>query len=109
MTKMEGHLGELLKSLATAMGKLYGSRLRGVYVYGSYARGDWDPESDCDVLIILDDFSSYGAEVERTAALASALSLQYGISVSQVFLREHEWLAGDSPFVLNVRDEAVAV
>ena len=59
-----------------------------------------------DVLVVLDDFTSYGAQVDRTAELAAALSLEYGVSISQVFLRERDWLASDSPFLRGVREEA---
>lgn len=105
---MSGHLKALLRGLRAPLVALYGSRLRGVYLYDSYARGDYDAESDVDVLVVLDDFESYGAEVDRTAELAAGLSLEYGVSISQVFLRERDWLRGDSPFLRNVRDEAIA-
>ena len=105
---MHGNPQTLLRALKTGMGKLYGARLHGVYLYGSYARGDYDVESDFDVLVVLDDFASYGAEVDCSADLAAALSLQYGVSISHVFFRELDWLTGDSPFLRGVRDEAIA-
>ncbi len=105
---MSGDIKTFLEELKAGLGALYADSLRGVYVYGSYARGDYDEESDFDVLVVLDDFASYGAEVDRTAELAAALSLEYGVSISQVFLREQDWLTGDSPFLRSVRDEAIA-
>lgn len=102
---MSGHPEVLLRELRIGLASLYGKRLRGVYSYGSYARGDYDAESDFDVLVVLDDFASYGPEVDRTAELASSLSLDHGVSVSQVFVREADWLTGDSMFLRNVRDE----
>ncbi len=105
---MKGNLENLLRELKAGLDALYGRSLREVYLYGSYARGDYDAESDFDVLVVLDDFASYGAEVDRTAELAANLSLQYNVSISQVFLNEHEWLNGDSPFLRSVREEATA-
>ena len=105
---MRGEAKTLLRELKAGLAALYGHSLRGVYLYGSYARGDHDAESDFDVLIVLNDFASYGAEVDRTAELAAALSLEYGVSISQVFLREQNWLTGDSLFLRSVREEATA-
>ena len=98
----------VLREVQGRLAMLYGERLRGVYLYGSYARGDYDAESDFDVLAVLDDFASYAEEVDRAAELTAALSLQYGVSISEVFVREQEWRTGDSPFLRNVREEAVA-
>ena len=98
----------LSSDLKAGLAALYDRRLRGAYLYGSYARGDYDAESDLDLLVVLDDFSSYGAEVDRTAELGSALSLRHGVSISQVFVRERDWLTADSPFLRNVREEATA-
>ena len=105
---MSGDTRVNLRELQARLAMLYGGRLRGVYLYGSYARGDYDAESDFDVLVVLDGFASYGAEVDRAAELTAALSLQYGVSISEVFVREQDWQTGDSPFLQNVREEAVA-
>jgi len=98
----------LLRELKAHLIALYTTRLRGVYLYGSYARGDCDPESDFDVLVVLDDLGSYGAEVDRTAETVAALSLEHAVSISLVFLREREWMNDESPFVRSVRTEAIA-
>lgn len=105
---MSGDVKALLRELKGELASIYGDSLRTVYVYGSYARGDYDEESDFDVLVVLADFVAYGAEVDRTAEFAAALSLEYDVSISHVFLREREWLTGDSPFLRSVREEVVA-
>lgn len=99
---------QLLAELKTGLQAIYGSRLKGLYLFGSYARGEQDVESDVDVLLVLDDFIDYGAEINRSGYLTSELSLKYGVSVSRVFMRESEWLHEETPFLLNVREEAVA-
>ena len=98
---------DILRELKRGLQLIYGNQLRGVYLFGSYARGDAERESDIDVLIVLRDFERYALEVDRTAELAADLSLKHGATVSLVFLRERDWMQGDSPFLSNVRDEAV--
>jgi predicted nucleotidyltransferase len=97
----------LLGELKSGLRGLYAQRLRGVYLYGSYARGEGECESDVDVLIILDQVDSYGGEVDRTSKLVSDVSLRYDISVSRVFVSEREWQKGEGLFLANVREESI--
>lgn len=56
--KMDPH--ELLVRIRAPLDEAFGPRLRGVVLYGSEARGQSDPDSDIDVLVLLDtpfDFS----------------------------------------------------
>ena len=99
----------LLPELKAGLAAIYGDRLSGVYLFGSYARGEEDRESDVDVLVLLDEIRHYAEEVDRTGALGSRLSLKYGVSISQVFMRESDWRRGETPFLANVREEAVTV
>ncbi len=97
----------LISELKTGLVRLYGDRLKSVYLYGSYARGDQDRESDIDILIILDHLDQYGKEVDRTSRLISDLSLENGLSISRVFVTEGDWLRHQTPFLVNAREEAI--
>jgi len=98
----------LMSELKTGLQTIYGDRLKGMYLYGSYARDEADPESDLDVLIVLDRIDHYSDEVHRTSQLGSDLSLKYSVSISKVYLRERDWRERESPFLANVREEAIA-
>jgi len=104
---MDRDIAMLLSELGAGLKAMYSTRLRGVYLFGSHARGDADPESDADVLVVLDRIDRYGTEVERTGPMISELSLKYGVSVSRSFVSEQDWLSGESPFLTNVREEAI--
>jgi predicted nucleotidyltransferase len=104
---MNGSVEVLLAELKSGLRGLYSQRLRGVYLYGSYARGEGERESDVDVLIVLDRLDSYGAEVDRTSKLVSNVSLKYGVSVSRVFVPEREWQKGEGLFLANIRRESI--
>lgn len=44
----------LLNQYITEIKKIYGSHLRQVILYGSYAREDFQSDSDVDIMILLD-------------------------------------------------------
>ncbi len=106
---MQGKISNVLKELKEALQQIYGENLRGVYLYGSYANGEEDPESDMDVAIVLKDYGDYWEEVQRTGQVISELSMEYGVSISPVRIREAQWLLGDSPFLNSVRKECIPV
>jgi predicted nucleotidyltransferase len=105
---LDNWLRELLAEMKQGLGRLYGDRLKGVYLYGSRARGEAQPDSDVDILVVLDEIDHYYGELERTAALVSSLSLRYDVSISRMFLPASEWRQGEGPFLLTVREDAVA-
>jgi len=101
--KVRSILGELKLRLVA----LYGERLRGVYLFGSYARDEAKEESDADILIVLDRVENYSREIDTTSELTSELSLEHGISLSRVFATEEQWRKGQTNFLQNLREEAV--
>lgn len=44
---------EILKQIKKRLQDAYGDRLQGVLLYGSEARGDAEPDSDIDLLVLL--------------------------------------------------------
>jgi len=98
----------LLRKLKKGLLGIYGNRLKVVYLYGSYARGEAQPGSDVDVMIVLDDYQSYGKEIDRTGELVSRLSLEYGLSISRVIMKEIQWQNGVTPLLRNIRAEGIA-
>lgn len=46
-------LAELTKEIVTSYEEIYGDDIVGIYLYGSYARGDFDDESDVDFVAIV--------------------------------------------------------
>lgn len=105
---MRQAIRSLLCELRRELLSLYGTRLVGVYLFGSQARGDATDESDVDVLVVLDEVANYGAEIARTSEAVGELSLRHGVAISRVFVSEGEWRCGSSTFVATVREEAVA-
>jgi hypothetical protein len=55
----------LLPRLRGELEKLYGPKLKQVLLYGSRARGDHGPDSDYDVLVVVEGPIDYWKEVEK--------------------------------------------
>lgn len=106
---MTARVKNILKEIKKGLSQLYGKRLRGLVLYGSYARGDNREGSDLDILVILNDFERSPIELDRTEDLMGDLSLKYLITISPLFMREKDWLTADKPLLRNVRVEGVPV
>jgi predicted nucleotidyltransferase len=105
--QLSGGIASLLTEFRSGLERVYNARLRGLYLYGSHARRQASPESDVDLLIVLDRLSSYGAEIDRTSELVSRLSLEYGVSISRVFVSEQDWRNSNGRFLASVREESL--
>lgn len=53
----ENRLSAVMADVVKKAKSLFGDRLGSVILYGSYARGDYDEESDIDVMITADIFA----------------------------------------------------
>ena len=100
-------LRNIVKELKRGLQDIYDEQLKGLYLYGSYARKDADVESDVDILIILDKIESYSDEIAKTSELVSELSLKYDKTISRVFVSRQDWNEKETPFLLNARKEAI--
>lgn len=89
---------------------IFSNAVRDAYLYGSCARGDFDTESDIDILLTVDaDASEIAKRRYAIAAVTSALSLKYGITVSVTAkpLTQFRRYAEVVPFYKNVVQEGL--
>lgn len=106
--KTRAEVDAILGELRRALEGIYGDRLCGLYLFGSYARGDARPGSDLDVLVVLDRVDSYGDEIKRTSRARAGLSLEHDVSISLVYVSEKEWLRNEASLLSHVRREGRA-
>lgn len=106
---MPENIKKILLDLKSGLKGIYRNRLKNVFLYGSYARGDAKAGSDLDVAVIVNDFSDIGKEIEITGKLVSDLSLKNNLVVSLHPVREKKWNNPSSPFLLNIKKEGIAI
>ncbi len=81
-----------LEAFSEAIRRRYGTKLAGVHLFGSRARGDFEPLSDVDVAVVLIRAESKTLD-EQIALydLAYDLLLQTGAEIQPWLFEAHEW------------------
>jgi predicted nucleotidyltransferase len=102
-------LNTILTELHHYLEELYGPRLVSLVLYGSQARGDAEPGSDIDVLVVLEGPVNPGEEIERSGDIVAGLSLVYDEVISSVFVSVDRFEREQSPLLINVRQEGITV
>jgi predicted nucleotidyltransferase len=104
---MNEKLQTILTELHRRFEAIYGERLVRLVLFGSQARGDAEPGSDIDVLVVLKGIVSPCEEIAKTINDVADISLEYNEVVSCVFVSEEQFERERSPLLLNVRREGV--
>lgn len=91
---------------------ILGKSLTKVILYGSYARGDYNDNSDVDLMILTTLTDSEIEKVEtKIFDLAFDYEIGYGMEISVVVKNEEHfnyWL-GALPFYNNVQEEGIVL
>jgi uncharacterized protein len=99
-----------LDRLRRELEAIYGARLKRALLYGSRARGDHGPDSDYDVLVVLDGPLDRWEERKRLSALSAAIGLETaGKVILSLKPLSEEQMQERTGFMFNVRREARAI
>ena len=102
-------LEKILKELCRRLEALYRERLVRLSLFGSQARGDAAPGSDIDVLVVLRGPVSPCTEIARTVNDVAEISLDHGVVIACVFVSQEAYGHEQSPLLLNVRQQEIAL
>ena len=107
--KINDKLKTILAELRSHFEQLYGDRLTQMVLYGSQARGDADPNSDIDVLVVLKAPVQVGEEIDRTIPIVADLSLHNDVVISCNFMNEERFTNYQGPLLRNIRREGILI
>lgn len=85
----------------------FAKRFASLWIYGSWARGEARPDSDVDLLVVLDKIKDFSADFNTTSSLAYQSTFGRGRAVvfSVTLTDQKTFLAGMEPLLLNIRRE----
>jgi predicted nucleotidyltransferase len=103
-------IDEISRRIVEESRRVFGDKLDKVILYGSYARGDFDEESDIDIMILADipaeEAWVYNSDI---ISLTSRLGLEHDVLISP-FVKDcatfYKYLSVE-PFYLNVIRDGV--
>lgn len=107
---MPKKMQNLIEQYISSVQKIYGSHLKQVILYGSYARGDFSDKSDIDIMLLvdlpdsrLDEFS------DNLSELGFDYNVEYGLWFMPIVknIEHFYYWAKTYPFYLNVVKEGV--
>jgi predicted nucleotidyltransferase len=100
---------QLARRVARELRELYGARLKQVVLFGSRARGDADPDSDMDLIVVLDPMDDRWAEHDRMDELLWRETLESGIVISAIPLSVSDLAEPKTMALMQARVEGRAV
>lgn len=106
---MHPELKNILMELRAGLANVLGERLESVYLYGSQARGEAQPDSDVDILIVLNGEFRDLEVLDQIAPVVCNLSLHHDIVISPAFVTKDQFDEWNTPFIQNVKREAILV
>ena len=102
----------LLEKYTKILEKIYGKHLKVVILYGSYARGDFRPDSDVDIMILVDmsdlELKTYG---QQLSYMTYDFNMDHDLDIKPIAKSEahfNKWIV-NYPFYSNIHKEGVVL
>ena len=109
---MPGNMQNLIKQYVNEIKQIYGTHLRQIILYGSYARGDFRPDSDIDIMILLDlsdlELKAYS---QKLSYMTYDFNMDHDLDIKPIAKSEahfNKWIV-NYPFYANIHREGVVL
>lgn len=106
-TSIPSSIRDVLGWVSQSVRELYGPRLKHLILFGSYARGDARPDSDVDLLVVLEGPVESLTEARRTSQVALRAAADRDTALSFVHLSADDFDDDRRPLVRSVREEGI--
>lgn len=109
---MPDKIDSILEQFILRISNLIGERLKKVILYGSYARGDYNQNSDIDVMVLTDfndeELIEYRMKIRD---IACEIELEYDVVISPIVrnIDKYNNRIKVVPFYINVQKEGVVL
>jgi len=100
---------KILREFKKKVKKFYGSKLKDVILYGSWARDDATDDSDIDIIVVLGYTVIPGKEIDNLIDIITDINLKYNTLISVYPVSENDYKTLKSPLLLNVRREGLSI
>ena len=101
---------KIIQKFIDRVNKLLGKRVKKIILYGSYARGDYNENSDIDIMILTDLTNE---EIIEYRELVSniAFDIEFEVMISPLVknIEKFEYWLKALPFYMNVQREGVVL
>lgn len=78
-----------------------GDKVKEIIVFGSYARGDYDEESDIDIMIVGD------VSLNEVIEISTEVLLRYGELISPIVVTPEEFKKRNDSFIRTIKKEGI--
>lgn len=109
---MSQSMKDLIEEYILELKKIYGTHLRKIILYGSYARGDFRKDSDIDIMILLDlselDLKEYS---QQLSYITFDFNLDNDLDIKPIAKSQahfDKWI-DNYPFYSNIQKEGVVL
>lgn len=107
---MPKRMQSLIDQYVEEIKRIYGSHVKQIILYGSYARGDFRPDSDVDIMILVDmsdlELKAYG---QQLSYMTYDFNMDHDLDIKPIAKSQQHfqnWVEA-YPFYANVEKEGV--